>query len=113
MKGSRRPPADLAERNRQALESRGINASLYFAFHNTPVRCIRHHEDGNFFNPRYVKRRDASEEHWLILYEAENGAEYVSTPSDFFGYAQVDGERVGRFTVVETAPPRRRRSRLR
>lgn len=46
----------------------------------------------------------------MILYEAENGAEYVSTLHDFFGYMEVNGERVGRFTVVESAPPKRRRA---
>ena len=102
------PPADLAERNRQALESRGVNATLHFAFHDTEVSCVRHYEDGLFYYPRYVQRRDVEDEHWMVLYEAENGAEYISTLNDFFGYVQVGDERVGRFTVVTSAPPQRR-----
>lgn len=108
MSDASQPPADLAERNRQALESRGMNAALYFTFHDVDLVCIEHYEDGLFYHPRYVQRRDVDDEHWMILYEAENGAEYVSTINDFFGYVQVNGERVGRFTVVEAAPPRRR-----
>ena len=108
MSDASRPPADLAERNRQALESQGINAALYFAFHDTRLECVKHYQDGLFYRPRYVQRRDVDDEHWMILYEAENGAEYVSTIHDFFGYVQVNGERVGRFTVVEKVPPRPR-----
>lgn len=102
------PPPDLAEQNRQALESRGVNAQLYFTFHDELLLCVKHYEDGLFYRPRYVRRRDVDEEHWMILYEARNGAEYISTLNDFFGYIYVGGERAGRFTVVETAPPPQR-----
>lgn len=105
MSDTSQPPKDLAERNRQALESRGVNAALHFTFHDKVLISVKHYEDGLFYNPRYMQRRDVDEEHWLILYEAENGAEYVSTIHDFFGYVLVDGGRVGRFTVVEAEPP--------
>lgn len=109
MSDASQPPADLAERNRRALESRGVNAALFFTFHDQILLSIKHYEDGLFYHPRYVQRRDVDEEHWMILYEAENGAEYVSTMHDFFGYVQVNGERMGRFTVVEAEPPLQRR----
>ncbi len=110
MDDSIQPPPDLAERNRRALEAKGMNAELYFTFHDEHVISIKHAEDGLFYRPRYVQRRDVEDEHWMILYEGENGAEYVSTLRDFFGYVEVNGERVGRFTVVESAPPERRRA---
>ncbi len=110
MDDSSQPPPDLAERNRKALEDRGMNSELYFTFHNEQVIRIKHPEDGFFYYPRYVQRRDVEDEHWMVLYEGENGAEYISTLRDFFGYMEVDGERVGRFTVVGTAPPQQRRA---
>lgn len=48
------PPPDLAERNRLALEAKGMNAELYFTFHGKQLMCVRHHEDGLFYRPRYV-----------------------------------------------------------
>ena len=108
MSDASRPPEDLAERNRQVLESRGIDAALYFAFHDTRLVCVEHYQDGLFYRPRYVQRRDADDEHWMILYEADNGAEYVSTLNDFFGYALTGSERMGRFKVVEKVFPRLR-----
>ncbi len=85
MDDASQPPPDLAERNRRALEANGMNAELYFTFHDEHVVSIRHAEDGLFYRPRYVQRRDVEDEHWMILYEAENGAEYISTLRDFFG----------------------------
>ena len=110
MDDSSQPPPDLAERNHRALEANGMNAELYFTFHDELVIRIKHAEDGLFYYPRYVQRRDVADEHWMILYEAENGAEYVSTLRDFFGYMEVNGERVARFIVVASAPPQRRRT---
>lgn len=98
------PPADLGERNRQALERHGLNADLYTTFHAVDLTVVEHFEDGHFYRPRFVRHRDAHEEHRLILYESGDGSETVSEVRDFFRVVTVGGVRTPRFTPAGPRP---------